>query len=170
MLPTTEVQIHHYYTTSIYENFLSLASLTDRTCAVSPFVNFSPSPTPATKKSHPLTQLPRQRNIVMTEGVRVGGGGELKGIAKLGSCAGQSILHIRDTPLSQHINCTLYILHVYAAWRKKMAYICVKRNTTSCSIGYVQKIFLFNKSNIFRSRFQWPRGLRRRSGAARLPG
>ena len=92
----------------------------------------------------------------------------MKGIAKLGSCAGQSILHIRDTPLSQHINCTLYILHVYAAWRKKMAYICVKRNTTSCSIGYVQKIFLFNKSNIFRSRFQWPRGLRRRSGAARL--
>ena len=99
LLPTTEVQIHHYYTTSIYENFLSLASLTDRTCAVSPFVNFSPSLTPATKKSHPLTQLPRQRNIVMTEGVRVRGRGELKGIAKLGSSAGHSILHIRDIPL-----------------------------------------------------------------------
>jgi len=144
LLPTTEVQIHHYYTTSIYENFLSLASLTDRTCAVPPFVNFSPSPTRATKKSHPLTQLPRQRNIVMTEGVRVGWG-ELKGIAKLGSSAGQSILHIRDTPLSQHINCTLYILHVYAAWRKKMAYICFKRNITSCSFGYAQKIFPFDK-------------------------
>jgi hypothetical protein len=60
----------HYCTTSIYENFLSLASLADRACAVSPFVNFSPSPSRAPKKSHPLTELPRQRNTGETGGGR----------------------------------------------------------------------------------------------------
>ena len=147
LLPTTEVQIHHYYTTSIYENFLSLASLTDRTCALSPFVNFSPSRTPATKKSLPLTQLPRQRNIVMTEGVRVRGGGELKGIAKLGSSVGQSVLHIRDTPLSQHINCTLCILHCMPPGERKWRTFVLKETPLHVHLDTCRKyLFWINKT------------------------
>jgi hypothetical protein len=106
VLPTTEVQILHYSTTSIYENFLSLASLADMTCAVSSFVNFSPSPSMLQKSPTPEHSYLTNVTLEWQAGQRVTGWGRGRGgTAKLGSGVGRSMLHIHETGLLQHINC-----------------------------------------------------------------
>lgn len=95
VLATAEVQILHYYRTSIYENVLSLASLADTACALPSFVNFSPSPSCFKKSPTPedryLVNVTQDSSLVFEGGVRIGG------VAKLGS----SFTHMIQS-LSQH--------------------------------------------------------------------
>ena len=69
-----------------------------------PIRQFFSVPLPRYKKSHPLTQLPRQRNIVMTEGVRVRRGVE-------GDCKIREQCRTEYTSHTRHPLVSAYQLH-----------------------------------------------------------